>query len=66
MIGSVVEVLVDSPGIGRTWREAPEIDGIVMVAPDLEPGSFASVTIVNALGPDLVANGAVPVEDADS
>jgi ribosomal protein S12 methylthiotransferase len=66
MIGSVVEVLVDSPGIGRTWREAPEIDGIVMVAPDLEQGSFATVTIVNALGPDLVANGAVPAEDADS
>ena len=66
MIGSVVEVLVDSPGIGRTWREAPEIDGIVMVAPDLEQGSFATVTIVNALGPDLVANGAAPVEDADA
>jgi ribosomal protein S12 methylthiotransferase len=66
MIGSVVEVLVDSPGIGRTWREAPEIDGIVMVAPDLEQGSFATVTIVNALGPDLVANGAAPAEDADS
>ena len=66
MIGSVVEVLVDSPGIGRTWREAPEIDGIVMVAPDLEPGSFATVTIVNALGPDLVADGAAPAEDADS
>jgi ribosomal protein S12 methylthiotransferase len=66
MIGSVVEVLVDSPGIGRTWREAPEIDGVVMVAPHLEQGSFATVTIVNALGPDLVANGAVPAEDADS
>ena len=37
-----------------------------IVAPDLEPGSFATVTIVNALGPDLVANGAVPAEDADS
>ena len=66
MIGSVVEVLVDSPGIGRTWREAPEIDGIVMVDPDLEQGSFATVTIVNALCPDLVASGASPAEDADS
>jgi hypothetical protein len=37
-----------------------------MVAPDLEQGSFATVTIVNALGPDLVANGAAPAEDADS
>lgn len=65
MIGSVVEVLVDSPGIGRTWREAPEIDGIVMVEPELAPGSFATVKIVNALGPDLVAEGAVVSEGDD-
>jgi len=64
MIGSEVEVLVDGPGRGRTWREAPEIDGIVMVAPELETGSFASVRIVDALGPDLVAEGAV-VGDGD-
>lgn len=65
MIGSVVEVLVDSPGSGRTWREAPEIDGIVMVSPELEIGTFASVSIVNALGPDLVAEGAVVGGDGD-
>ena len=65
MIGSVVEVLVDSPGSGRTWREAPEIDGIVMVSPELEIGTFASVSIVNALGPDLVADGAVVEGDDD-
>ena len=58
-IGSVVEVLVDAHGVGRTWREAPEIDGIVMIDPALEPGTFATVTIVDALGPDLVAAGAV-------
>ena len=29
LIGSTVEVLVDRPGEGRTYREAPEIDGIV-------------------------------------
>lgn len=66
MIGSVVEVLVDSPGVGRTWREAPEIDGVVMVANELEQGSFATVSIVDALGPDLVAAGAVPPEDFES
>jgi len=27
-IGSVHRVLVDEPGIGRSHREAPEIDGI--------------------------------------
>ncbi len=65
MIGSQVEVLVDSPGIGRTWREAPEIDGVVMVASELEQGSFATLTIVDALGPDLIAAGARPVEEGD-
>ena len=66
IIGSVVEVLVDSPGVGRTWREAPEIDGIVMVAPELKQGTFATVTIVDALGPDLVAEGSLPVEGSES
>ena len=65
MIGSVVEVLVDRPGIGRTWREAPEIDGVVMVPSELEQGSFATVTIVDALGPDLVAAGASMVEEGE-
>jgi len=65
MIGSQVEVLVDSPGIGRTWREAPEIDGVVMVASELEQGSFATLTIVDALGPDLIAAGARPGEEGD-
>jgi len=38
----------------------------VMVDPDLEQGSFVTVSIVNALGPDLVASGAALAEDADS
>jgi ribosomal protein S12 methylthiotransferase len=66
MIGSVVEVLVDSPGVGRTWREAPEIDGIVNLPTDLSQGSFATVKIVDALGPDLVAEGASVTEDGQS
>ena len=65
MIGSVVKVLVDSPGVGRTWKEAPEIDGIVMVAPELEVGAFATVSIVDALGPDLVAEGSIPAEGSE-
>jgi len=66
LIGSEVEVLVDSPGIGRTWREAPEIDGVVLVASDLEVGTSAPVSIVNALGPDLVADGAEVGEESDA
>jgi ribosomal protein S12 methylthiotransferase len=57
LIGSTVSVLVDAPGVGRTHREAPEIDGIVHVGQDVVVGSFADVVIVDALGPDLVAAG---------
>ncbi len=58
LIGRRVEVLVDSPGVGRTHREAPEIDGVVHVSHDLDVGSLREVEIVGALGPDLVATGA--------
>ncbi|MDP7542593.1 MAG: 30S ribosomal protein S12 methylthiotransferase RimO [Acidimicrobiales bacterium] len=55
LIGREVEVLVDEPGVGRTWREAPEIDGIVVVPTDLPVGGFSTVTVTGALGPDLEA-----------
>jgi len=57
LIGATVSVLVDAPGVGRTHREAPEIDGIVHVGENVVVGSFAEVEIVDALGPDLVAAG---------
>ncbi|HEY5886835.1 MAG TPA: 30S ribosomal protein S12 methylthiotransferase RimO [Acidimicrobiales bacterium] len=55
LIGSRVEVLVDEPGVGRTYREAPEIDGVVLVTDDLSVGEFVTVEISASLGPDLVA-----------
>jgi ribosomal protein S12 methylthiotransferase len=59
MIGRSVRVLVDEPGVARSAREAPEIDGVIHVAADLTVGTFAEVRIVDALGPDLVADGGV-------
>ncbi len=58
LIGRTVEVLVDAPGVGRSHREAPEIDGVVHVGHDLGVGALGEVVIVDALGPDLVAAGA--------
>ena len=55
LIGQEIEVLVDEPGIARSHREAPEIDGIVQVPDTLAVGSFHTVRVVDALGPDLVA-----------
>ena len=57
LIGTDAHVLVDAPGIGRSHREAPEIDGVIHVAGDLPVGEMATVRIVDALGPDLVGAG---------
>ncbi len=56
LIGREVEVLVDEVGVGRSHREAPEIDGIVSLPHDLEVGSICNVTVTGAMGPDLEAS----------
>ncbi|HEY2815253.1 MAG TPA: 30S ribosomal protein S12 methylthiotransferase RimO [Acidimicrobiales bacterium] len=56
LVGTRVEVLVDEPGVARSHREAPEIDGVILVPDTLVPGSFASLTVTAALGPDLTAS----------
>lgn len=55
LIGSEVEVLVDEPGVGRSYREAPEIDGIISVPQTLEVGTIQTLTVSAAIGPDLEA-----------
>ncbi len=55
LIGRSVEVLVDSPGVGRTHREAPEIDGVVHLPAELTVGGFARLTVTAAHGCDLEA-----------
>jgi ribosomal protein S12 methylthiotransferase len=59
LVGTTTTVLVDQPGIARSYREAPEIDGIISVPDDLAVGEFHEVVITEANGPDLVAS--VPV-----
>ena len=56
LLGSRVEVLIDDVGQARSHREAPEIDGVISVPSDLEPGTYATVTVTEAAGPDLVAH----------
>ena len=56
LIGETVTVLVDTPGEARSTREAPEIDGVVEVPASLAVGQFHEVRIVDAMGPDLVAD----------
>ncbi|MFP5489696.1 MAG: radical SAM protein, partial [Acidimicrobiia bacterium] len=65
LIGREVRVLVDEPGVGRSVREAPEIDGVVHVGHDEVVGEFTTVQIVDAMGPDLVAAGSAVDDDTD-
>ena len=63
LLGQRMRVLVDAPGIARSHREAPEIDGIIHVSAHLPAGEFAEVEVKSAVGPDLEA---APVESAKS
>jgi ribosomal protein S12 methylthiotransferase len=67
-VGSVMQVLVDSApgmgrkgGVGRSYADAPEIDGVVQLLPPekisktFKVGEFTKARIVSAQGHDLVA-----------
>jgi ribosomal protein S12 methylthiotransferase len=68
LVGETVEVLVDGRDdesgalVGRTHREAPEIDGLVRVsgASFARPGARVSAVVTGAEGPDLVARATAP------
>jgi ribosomal protein S12 methylthiotransferase len=55
LVGERIEVLVDEPGVGRSHREAPEIDGVITVPAEVPVGGFATLTVTGATGPDLEA-----------
>jgi ribosomal protein S12 methylthiotransferase len=66
LVGREVEVLVDAAAadaegsrgtyVGRTHREAPEIDGIVQLHAEFaRPGAVVRAHVTEAIGPDLVA-----------
>lgn len=61
LVGRTVSVLVDEPGVGRSHREAPEIDGIITVPDHLAVGSIVDVQVVAAEGPEVHARLPVAV-----
>jgi ribosomal protein S12 methylthiotransferase len=63
LVGTEVQVLVDELDpevgvpVGRTYREAPEIDGVVQVeSVDARPGALVRARVTEALGTDLRAS----------
>ena len=55
LVGEKTRVLIDRPGVARSHREAPEIDGIVAVPDDRPAGTWADVVLTGAFGTDLRA-----------
>ena len=55
LVGRAIDVLVDEPGVGRSHREAPEIDGVVHVPTYLDVGTFVTLVVTASEGPDVVA-----------
>jgi ribosomal protein S12 methylthiotransferase len=58
VVGSTLSVLVDQvedgQAVGRSYREAPEIDGVILLDGG-EPGAWVTADIVGAYGTDLSA-----------
>ena len=59
LVGKELEILVEGYGqglsVGRSYRDAPEIDGMVLVKGKLKPGEMVKVRVVEALEYDLIA-----------
>lgn len=58
-VGRQMDVLVDGCGdgvsAGRTYRDAPEIDGLVLMPGEMTAGSFVRARITGAMEYDLLA-----------
>ena len=56
-VGRTLDVLVEGVGdgitLGRSYRDAPEIDGLVITAGDAEVGQFIKVKVNGAMAHDL-------------
>ena len=55
LVGTKARVLVDEPGVARSHREAPEIDGVIRVDQGVQAGKWIDVIVTGAEGPDLEA-----------
>ena len=72
LVGTEIDVLVESMGtsrrdgvdgsiaVGRSYRDAPEVDGLVLLEGDFAPGDFIRARVTQALAYDLVASPLVP------
>jgi ribosomal protein S12 methylthiotransferase len=58
LVGGMLDVLIEGQGeglsVGRSYRDAPEVDGLVLVEEELPVGEIVPLRIIAALEYDLV------------
>ncbi len=59
LVGRELDVLIEGAGdgisVGRSYRDAPEVDGVVLVQQELRVGEMGRVTVTGAMEYDLIA-----------
>jgi ribosomal protein S12 methylthiotransferase len=64
-VGQTLEVLIEGQdeglSVGRSYRDAPEVDGLVLVQAELPLGEIVPVQITAALEYDLIGEPALDV-----
>ena len=50
LIGKNIEIIADTPTLGRTYKDAPDIDGTVSFDKSVEPGKIFKAKIISAVG----------------
>ena len=54
LLGTVLETIADGPDFGRTYKDAPDIDGRVTFTRNVTPGSIFKARVVEAQGYERV------------
>jgi ribosomal protein S12 methylthiotransferase len=72
LVGADIDVLVEGRGdgaselsVGRSYRDAPEVDGVVLIEGAAAPGEMVRVRVQRALEYDLVGVPTAPSSGAD-
>ena len=50
LIGKKIEIIADTPTLGRTYKDAPDIDGTVTLDKPVQPGKIFKAKIISATG----------------
>ena len=67
LVGEMLDVLIEGQdeglSVGRSYRDAPEVDGLVLVQQELPVGELVPVRIVTALAHDLIGESPSQLQD---